>query len=299
MYELPVFIVGAPRAGTTLLQSILCKLEQYFPIPETHFFSKVAVGFPEQNLNEFQKKKLLRILKGKSKIKIDEAELLPISSKKAIFEFIIGCYNKNNKNTFLEKTPRHIFHYSEIMNHYPDARFICMIREPRNTVSSILQMRPEINKSITRVAFLYNKIANRILTISKNRNVFIVRYEDLVSDTKETLYDICKYLRLPYNSNLIEDVAAPPEIISSHERWKDKNINFTIINKNDPERWKNYINENYGDMVAYITGSYAIQFDYKITFNWIRVCKGFLQDVRDNLSLKEIQKFFKINKNGN
>jgi len=296
MYKQPVFIVGSPRAGTTLMQSILCKSEQYFPIPETHFFSKVVHGFPEHNLNEFQKKKMLRILKRKSKINIDEAELLPFSSKKEIFEFIIGRYNKNNKNTFLEKTPRHIFHYSEIMNHYPDARFICMIREPRNTVSSILQMRPEINKSVTRVAFLYNKIANRILTISKNRNVFIVRYEDLVNNTKETLYDVCNYLRLPYNSHLIEDVAAPPEIISSHEKWKDRNINFTEIKKNDPERWKNFISENSGDMIAFIAGSHALQFDYKITYNWICVCRGFLQDIRDNLSSKEIQNFFKLNK---
>lgn len=293
MFKQPVFIVGAPRTGTTLLQSILCNLEQYFPIPETHFFSKGAFGMPENNLNGSQKKKLLRILKRKSKIEIDEADLLTLSSKKAIFEFIIEGYNKNNKDTFLEKTPRHIFHYSEIMHHYPDARFICMIREPRNTVSSILQMRPEINKSVTRVAFLYKKIANRILKISRNKNVFVVRYEDLVNNSQKTLYNICGYLQLPYNSRLIEDVAAPPEIISSHEKWKARNINFKGINKNDPERWKNFIGQNSGDMIAFITGSYAIQFGYKTTYNWIRVCRGFLQDVRGNLSLKEIQNFFK------
>jgi hypothetical protein len=63
--------------------------------------------------------------------------------KKEIFEYIVGCYNKDNQSTFLEKTPRHIFHYSEIMNYYSDARFICMIREPRNTVTSILSMHPD------------------------------------------------------------------------------------------------------------------------------------------------------------
>jgi hypothetical protein len=71
---------------------------------------------------------MLRILKKKSKIDIDETELLRLNSKKEIFEYIVGCYNKDNPSTFLEKTPRHIFHYSEIMNYYSDARFICMIK---------------------------------------------------------------------------------------------------------------------------------------------------------------------------
>ena len=296
MYKQPVFIVGVPRAGTTLLQSILCNSEQYFPIPETHFFSKVAFGIPKKNLNAYQKEKLLRILKRKSRIDIDPAQLLTLNSKKAIFEFIIGQYNSKNKETFLEKTPRHIFHYSEIMHHYPDARFICMIREPRNTVSSILQMRPETNKSVARVAYFYCKLANRIFEISKNKNVIVVRYEDMVNNTKETIYDVCEFLQLPYNSHLLEDVAAPSAIIAPNEIWKEGNISFTTINENDPAKWKNFINENSADMIAFITRSYAVQFDYKITYNLTRVGRGFLQDVRDNLSKKELQNFIKLHK---
>jgi hypothetical protein len=154
-------------------------------------------------------------------------------------------------------------------------------------------MRPDTDKSVVRYAFFYNKIANHILAISKNINVLVVRYEDLVNNSKETLFGVCKYLQLPYHSRLLEDITAPPEIISSHEKWKDRNINFTTIKENDPVRWKNFFNQNSADMIAFITGSCAIQFDYKITYNWIRVCKGFLQDVRYNLSLKEIQNFFK------
>jgi len=292
MYNKPVFIVGVPRTGTTLLQSILCNSGNYFPIPETHFFSKVALGLPEKNIISFQKKKLLQILKKKSKIDIDEAELLGISSKKEIFEFIISRYNKDNSDTFLEKTSRHIFHYSEILLHYPDARFICMIREPRNTVSSILKMRPESNKSATRFAFLYKKIAKCIIKISENRDVLVLRFEDLVNNTKEVLRDVCKYLQLPYNSRLMEDVTAPQRIIASHEKWKNRNTDLTTIEKDDAERWKNSINANTGDMIAFITGTDATKFGYNITYNGTRVCKGFLQDVRENMSSKEIQKIF-------
>jgi hypothetical protein len=296
MFKQPVFIVGVPRSGTTLLQSILCHSGQYFPIPETHFFSRVAFGVPEKKINNAQKKKMLRILKRKSKIDLDETELLRLNSKKEIFEYIVGCYNKENLSTFLEKTPRHIFHYSEIMNYYSDARFICMIREPRNTVTSILSMHPDKKKSVTRIALLYNKIADRILSISQNRNVFVIRYEDLVNEPEMTVSNVCNHLQIPYDQKLLEDVAAPHTLISSHEQWKDKNIHLKTIQKNNKESWKKFFNNNSGDMVIFITRSYAPRFGYDISYNWRRVCNGFLQDIRYNLSSKEINSIFKFNR---
>jgi len=129
---------------------------------------------PEKNINNAQKKNASHSQKEKSKIDIDEKELLHLNSKKEIFEYIVGCYNKDNQSTFLEKMARHIFHYSEIMNYYSDARFICMIREPRNTVTSILSMHPDKKKSVTRIALLYNKTA---WELAKNKSYLKVILE--------------------------------------------------------------------------------------------------------------------------
>src|SRR4051794_7029657 len=37
----PIFVVGAPRSGTTLVQCILSANSQAYSLPETHFFSVV------------------------------------------------------------------------------------------------------------------------------------------------------------------------------------------------------------------------------------------------------------------
>src|SRR5207244_597995 len=37
----PIFIVGCPRSGTTLVQCILSASAEAFSLPETHFFSHV------------------------------------------------------------------------------------------------------------------------------------------------------------------------------------------------------------------------------------------------------------------
>ena len=37
----PIFVVGCPRSGTTLVQCILSASSDAFSLPETHFFSSV------------------------------------------------------------------------------------------------------------------------------------------------------------------------------------------------------------------------------------------------------------------
>jgi hypothetical protein len=82
MYKEPVFIVGVPRSGTTLLQSLLCNTDYYFPVPETHFFSRAALGMPGKNLSHESKKKILRILYKKYRIRIDSQSIDKLKSKK-------------------------------------------------------------------------------------------------------------------------------------------------------------------------------------------------------------------------
>ena len=128
-YKKPVFIAGMPRSGTTLLHGILCNSGLYFPMPETHFFSHAACGFPGHNLSRKAQNKIWRVLTKRARIEVDQESIYRLGSKKEIFEYVVGIYNKDGTGTFLEKTPRHVFFYSEIMRYYSDARFICMVRE--------------------------------------------------------------------------------------------------------------------------------------------------------------------------
>ena len=289
-YNQPVFIVGVPRSGTTLLQAILCNSGEYFPMPETHFFSRVTYGLPKDNLSAEDRKKLHRVLAKKSRIKVDEELLHELNSKKEVFEYIIGTFNSDGKNTFLEKTPRHVFFYSEIMQYYQDAKFICMVREPKNSVSSLLTMSARREKSAVRISIFYNKLAKAILNIMNNSNVLIVRYEDLTDKSELTLRGICKFLNITYSSSLINNAVAPAGIVSAHEIWKNRNIELDGIQKNNPDRWRKVLSQGRADMVTYITKSYASQFGYSLAYDRAAVFNGFVQDIGKLLSWKELRK---------
>ncbi len=278
-YTDPVFIVGMPRSGTTLLQGILSNTGNYFPMPETHFFSRATYGLRENDLSQKDCQTIRRILYRKARIEVAEDAFRHLNSQKEVFEYVIGQFNPDKKNTFLEKTPRHIFFYSKICSYYPSAKFICMIREPKNIVSSRLRKHPKRKKSLIRLALLYNKISAAILKIESKDNVIVVRYEDLTADNKSSLIKICEFLNIPYDRQLLENVIAPNEIVSDHEFWKNNNLVLQSIRENDPDKWRDSLDADQAHLVNYITKSYASKFGYATAYDWARLCKGFGRDV--------------------
>lgn len=293
-YKEPVFIVGMPRSGTTLIQGILCNTKRYFPMPETHFFVRAAYNLPEENLTKKNRKRIRRKLRKKSKFKIDKEFPNYLTTQKDIFEYLVDQFNTDGVHTFLEKTPRHVFFYSKILEYYPDAKFICMIREPKNVVSSQLTNSPKKNKSIIRLSLLYNKIAAVILKIKEHNNVLLITYEKLTGDTELTLRNICKFLNISYDAKLIENVAAPPGIVFPHEFWKYKNIYQEKVQENITDKWRKTLSVNQANTINFITHSKAGNFGYTSSYNWLKVLNGFVRDIKKLLSKSELKKMTSI-----
>jgi len=291
-YKEPVFIVGSPRSGTTLIQGILCNTGKFFPMPETHFFSQVAYGLPEKDLSDKDRKKIQRILARKSRIELDRGSLLKLNTQKEIFEYVIETFNTDNKNSFLEKTPRHVFFYDKILNYYPEAKFICMIREPKNVISSQLTNSPKPNKSVIRLSLLYNKIANAISKIEANKNVSIVKYEDLTTQPRQILEKTCDFLNITFNPKILDDISAPFQIVSEHEFWKERNIRLKTIQKNDRGKWRKALTDGQGNIINFITRSHAEKFGYELTYEWSEVLNGLRQDIIRLFSPSEFKRIF-------
>lgn len=291
VYENPVFVVGMPRSGTTLIQGILCNSGRYFPMPETHFFSRVAYGLPEY-LEEEDRKTIYYSFIDKLRIQVDMATIMRLTTQKKIFEYVVGIFNTNNKNTFLEKTPRHVFFYEKITQYYPSAKFICMIREPKNVVSSQIKNTRIAEKSIIRLSCSYNKIATAIGRVRKNKNVFLIRYEDLTKKHDATLKSAFEFLEIPYSSNYGNRVAAPREIVSAHEFWKDKNLKQQTIQENDPNKWVKVLTKEEGNIVNLVTKRHAGMFGYSSKINFGSAVKGGARDVKKLLRSRELRRLF-------
>ena len=57
----PIFILGFPRSGTTLIQTLLITQDHYFSFPETHYFCTI-LRFIKTDKKGFIKPKCLELV---------------------------------------------------------------------------------------------------------------------------------------------------------------------------------------------------------------------------------------------
>lgn len=127
------------------------------------------------------------------------------------------------KNRWLEKTPTHIFAISQILAAIPDAQFVWISRDPRDVVASKKtrqqtvwtdRYRPE-DRRFKDLAVDYDPLwdtlswkttdraGNQALT-AYPEHVYPLRYEDLVRAPEKNVRDICEFLGLAYDPQMLD-----------------------------------------------------------------------------------------------
>jgi hypothetical protein len=200
-----IFIVGCPRSGTTLLQSELLKHNEIISFPESHFFSRSFLGKrANQYPTLYSNYALFKWIKSIKENSIFLKFKIAFSRDAVVKNFIsqLDSYTmKKNKSIWIEKTPNHLYVISVIEKYIPDAIFIHIIRDGKDTVASLYEATNKYTEhwhqqyTVSEAVERYNHdIAITEKYIDK-RNHLIIKYEDLIID-KESINNIFKYLDL-------------------------------------------------------------------------------------------------------
>ncbi len=195
------------RSGSTFLASELNQYEKISVSPENHFVSKVLVASEidsEKQLTElldyifsefqFQDLKLER--------KVIEENLMnhgfPVS-KKYIIETVLQEYFHSLEKpaeTWIVKHAPYPF-IEQITNLWPDAFFIHIIRDMRGVYNShrTLHKKQENPKRFENIFTKVIRWKDRVRNYVSQKNIYVVRYEDLVSNTEDTISGILEFLK--------------------------------------------------------------------------------------------------------
>lgn len=250
----PVFIVGPPRSGTTLLQSILASHSTVDTLPETHFFENVIPALGQMYFDpnsEFPicgiptiRKELLRAGFDLGWEK-DERKFKGQTTK-SIFEYLVSSYIDPSSLIFVEKTPGHARYIPQIRIFYPDAAFIAVVRHPVESVGSMWNMHP-LSLSDTRFPRVKSLIALTTLwkhcckTILDNRNdnLKLIKYEDLVQEPEATVRNLCDFLGIEYESKMLLDFGTVSKkfVRISVSPWKKENLSGNV--RDNRYKWRN------------------------------------------------------------
>jgi hypothetical protein len=238
----PIFIVGYPRSGTTLLQALLASHPGVYTFPETHYFSTLEKqlslddygGIQPMNINTalfFVSKKFPFMINLKERAEFYRLAETGNLTSKQLFEWIVGrflrcIYGKAPKPPFLwiEKTPVHYNYLHKIINFYPAGKILAILRHPVPAVASRKSKFPFNKETDLSVLASSWKRMISVLELFKQscpESIRLLRYEDLVLSPYIELRRHESFLSIPIKKKHLKNYYHHmSSLILPFETWK-------------------------------------------------------------------------------
>ena len=165
----PIFIVGLPRSGSTLVETMLSDNDKIKGLGESSVINMAVLNQISHKIfaNNFDKKNF------ELSIDCPEIESFVLKKFSNLFEF-----NKNIK--FVDKTLENFFNIDIILNLFPNAKFLHCFRNLNDAVIAIFQsLLPTLSWT-----HKLNDIINYIDDYQKIINYFKKKYPDKIMDIK-------------------------------------------------------------------------------------------------------------------
>jgi hypothetical protein len=259
----PVFVVGCPRSGTTLLQRMLDAHPSVAIAGETHFMGRFWLRREEYGDLTIDAS-FARLLDDIVAIpefadmRLDPDEYrckarLGKRSYAALFELLLSLYRSHNSADLVgEKTPDHLVHAPALVEFFPSARFVHIIRDPRAVVNSWRNV-PWASTSTFENAEIWYKYMRYAWRFPKRiqQCILTVSYEALVKAPAENLDIVCRFLGLQFEPGMLRYHETDPRGVSvSREPWK-----ITATKPLDTAKLDRWRSELSPAMIAIIEGT--------------------------------------------
>ena len=240
-----VFIVGCGRSGTHFLRNVLNKHSAIWISTELHFFSSLfhnGVIKATKSLYPFDTdvkiEKLFDLMKNQKvfgtfwnnkKINYDLIQTRFYNSNreyKDLYRLLLHERTMfRGKQIGGEKTPSNLFHIKTILNWFPDARIIHIVRDPRAIFISEINKKEKPDYLLRKNnpfykfgLFIYVAIQwffaieiHKKVSSKYEINYKMIRYNTLVMDHKSSVIDLCKFLDIKFENSMLN----PPVTNSS------------------------------------------------------------------------------------
>jgi omega-hydroxy-beta-dihydromenaquinone-9 sulfotransferase len=245
-----IFITGASRSGTTLLSFVLRNHPEVLGLKELQYFGQA--WDPRTAQSRFSRSQSIAAaaaIFARQEQGILYARIAP-AHRRAATELVDGLGDASAnpavvfaaavhqlaqaaaKHIPCEQTPRYIFYARELLDIYPNAQVVHMVRDPRAVMASqkmrwqrrrlaadgvkvprYQSLRVWVNYHPYTVARLWSQASGAALALAQHPRVSLVKFEDLLQQPEGTVRQLCGRLGLSYDEKML-DVG---QINSSHQ----------------------------------------------------------------------------------
>ena len=228
--KLPVFIVGMPRSGTSLIEQILASHKDIHGGGELTDLWNIGNNI-SGSMN------LINYAKNFSNISHNKLKAYSEEYIQALRDI------SNNKIRVTDKLPHNFMHIGLIEKLFPNAKIIHCQRHPFDTCLSIYFKKFNDNhvysKSLEELARFYKKYISLMEHWYRNSSLSIitVNYEDMVSNQESESYRLIEHIGLEWDNSILKFYNSGRVIMTPSYHQASKPIYNKSVN-----RWKNYIN---------------------------------------------------------
>ena len=243
-----IFVVGNSRSGTTMMGRVLGGHGDVFTFNELHFFEQLWA--PTVEVDEIGREaanglaaRLLTIQRDGYYTQADpvqyrdESEKIvdsidgPITPPAVYSAFIEHQCAMHGKTIGCDQTPRNLYYLEELFALLPEAKFVVMVRDPRDVLLSQKNRwkRRRLGAKGTpwcnalRTWAGYHPITISLLwrsgvaagdRFADDPRVCVLRFEDLLADPKTQLRRVCDVIGVTHNTSMLN----VPRVGSSHKK---------------------------------------------------------------------------------
>jgi hypothetical protein len=224
----PLFIVGMPRSGTKLIRALLNQHPRInLTLAESHFIPHFVYKFGNPPpfrvradlhclVRELQQTAFFSTMR-KAGYSLDDAKFLEsvdCTKWSAIFEHVFrhfGAKKSTEGTIWGDKTPGYINHIPLLKALFPEAKFLHVIRDPRDYCLSV---RKSFAKSIYRAAHRWRQCveAARKYGAELHGDYAELRYELFIEHPVANMQNVAAFLGVSYDDRLVDLASAPEDL---------------------------------------------------------------------------------------
>jgi hypothetical protein len=310
-----LFLGGCPKSGTTLLLSLLDGHPKLVVLPEeTHFLEQqgdyAALGGYQAKLRRLLEKSDLPLLGGRKPGQIGKApsadvrdysgfdhqrftrlaalfveqpgmnDSLLFSEAIRAYAVTVGC-NWRDSVRWVEKSTCNELCSDDLFRLFPEAKLIHVVRDARGVFASVKRRLLNRSGGYTKAHRLvrgWNRSARLIpKLLARGDQYLVVRYEDLVLATRQSLEGVCRFIGIEF----LPELFAPTRAGRQWQGNSSFHQAFSGISAQSIDHWKKDLTE---DEIWWVEmhcregmrlAGYALQTDGKFSFTrWLKRLPG-------------------------
>lgn len=267
----PVFIVGVPRSGTTLLAAMLAAHSRLSCGTETRFFRFLSQDRPEKlvdaefwpdNATEFLFNMKLVDIPVPDHYGLDREQIRTyLAEKTASVPSILASLTeqfmiREGKLRWMEKSPEHLLFVRDIRRYFPQSPIIRIVRDPRDVALS-LNKSPWAPSDFLDAILLWRRYdeASREF-FQEDSNSLTIHYEKLIQSPQSELEKVCDFIDETFETTMLDTSKSAENLVTKKDSWHrmvDKPVDpsrLSVWKKELPEKMNRTAEALIGDRIS-------------------------------------------------